>query len=397
MAPTGSISRLRLLTLVACVVLIITSLRAQDPGADASETSATSHREVSAAEIAAAQTLGETLGIAEWLGPLAPVGLSPFFGITCLSGMSLWGKGWVSADNPLLGQHSPLNNSVVFFTFLVLTLVTSAPRLTKVSKPVAQALDQVEAWAGIITMIALKVILAAGHSEPAAEVQLGAMSLTVDALLIIAAAINILVINAVKFFFEVLIWITPVPAIDAAFEVANKLICGLLMAIYGVSPSAATALNLIILGASLLVFRWIYRRQLFFRTILVDALWSMIAPPKTVSTSGVTVFPVADFGPFAARTRCVLSKSEGGWVLRNPRWLRPDVIVELDDTRCSAEMRRGYFSNSIRLSGDNNVTLTFSRYYNNRLQELADTIGVSFGAVEAGAVAAPAGLKAELG
>ena len=40
---------------------------------------------ISEAEIVAAQQFGQTLSIAEWLGPMAPVALSPFFGITCLS------------------------------------------------------------------------------------------------------------------------------------------------------------------------------------------------------------------------------------------------------------------------------------------------------------------------
>lgn len=78
---------------------------------------------LSAAEIATAQQFGRNLSVAEWLGPLAPVALSPFFGIACLSGMALFGGSWVSAGNPLLGTGSPLHNPGVFWAFLVLTLI----------------------------------------------------------------------------------------------------------------------------------------------------------------------------------------------------------------------------------------------------------------------------------
>jgi len=81
-------------------------------------------------DIAASSAFAESLGIADWLGPLAPVALSPFFGVTCLSGLALWGPEWVT-DNALLGKAGPLQNETLFFIFLALTLLTSLPRLTK--------------------------------------------------------------------------------------------------------------------------------------------------------------------------------------------------------------------------------------------------------------------------
>ena len=106
---------------------------------------------VTTPEIVAGQQLVNTLSIAQWLGPLAPVALSPFFGITCLSGLSLYG-GKFAQHNPLLGAHSPLHNPAVFWTFLTLTILTSVPRFTKVSKPFSQAVDRLEAYSGIVTM-----------------------------------------------------------------------------------------------------------------------------------------------------------------------------------------------------------------------------------------------------
>ncbi len=40
---------------------------------------------LSEAQIASASEFGRQLGAVDWLGPLAPIALSPFFGMACLS------------------------------------------------------------------------------------------------------------------------------------------------------------------------------------------------------------------------------------------------------------------------------------------------------------------------
>ena len=76
---------------------------------------------------------------AEWLGPLAPIAISPFFGITILAGISQFGGSWV--ENSFISNNPVLSNPAVFWVFLCLTIMTSLPRFTKVSKPAAQAID----------------------------------------------------------------------------------------------------------------------------------------------------------------------------------------------------------------------------------------------------------------
>lgn len=378
---------------IAVACLLFSPAMAQEPPESKSQKG-----DFSAADVAAYQQFGQTLGVADWLGPLAPVALSPFFGILCLSAMSLYGGGWISAENAFLGDASPLHSPAIFWTFLVLTLITSIPRLTKVSKPFAQAVDQIEAWAGIITLLALKLMM--GAEAPAPEqlsiVELGIASATMSTLLMIAAAINIFVINTVKFFFEVLIWITPIPTIDAIFEVANKSVCAALMAIYGYSPAIATGINLVMFVAAAFVFSWVYRREVFFRTTLLDAVWAFIAPPKSVTEPDLVVFPARDIGPFPARTRCRLRKTESGWSLVQQRFLRSDLLVEIATSDCTAELDAGFFTNSIKLNGTPAGELSFSRWYNGCLPELADAMGARLNEQDAAEIADRSGLRAEL-
>ena len=108
-------------------------------------------------DLAAIDQISTVTQASEWLGPLAPIAISPFFGITILAGVSQFGGNWplpqsMISDNPVLG------NPYLFWTFLCLTILTSVPRFTKVSKPFAQAIDQLETYAGIITIVLIRVL-----------------------------------------------------------------------------------------------------------------------------------------------------------------------------------------------------------------------------------------------
>jgi len=221
----------------------------------------------------------------------------------------------------------------LFCVFAVLALLTSLPRLSKVSKPFAQAMDQLEAYAVIVILLAIKLTASYGGSPVGAEgadlavhftpgadsavvFQAGVLSVTANGLLMIAMVINLLVINSVKFFFECLVWLTPFPTVDAIFEACNKALCAALMAVYAFSPTLATVINLVILFVALILFRWVGRRVRFYRMMLLDPvlarLWSGYGQP---SESGLMVFPKETCGPFPAKSCLRLVAEEEGWRL----------------------------------------------------------------------------------
>jgi hypothetical protein len=151
-----------------------------------------------------ASRFAEQVSNVEWLAPLAPIALSPFFGLTLLSGLACYGPDWLP-DNPLLSERSPFSDPRFFWIFLVLTVVTSLPRFSKVSKPIAQFADFLETWSAIIILVALRLFtLTAENQEPDVAVQAGILSMSWQGLLIVAMVINLIVINSVKFFFEFL-------------------------------------------------------------------------------------------------------------------------------------------------------------------------------------------------
>jgi hypothetical protein len=258
-------------------------------------------------DLATAAELGRQIGMLDWLGPLAPVALSPFFGITCLSGLAIWGPDWLPGKNTLLASPV-LQNPAVFTSFLILTVLTSLPRLTKVSKPFVQAVDRLEAYAAIIVLIVVKFMgNATGSSTVDEPLAAGLGSFSMDLLLCFAAGLNVLVINAIKFFFEMLIWLIPFPMIDAMFEAANKTLCAALMTLYAFSPLMATLVNLLLFAASAVVFRWVYRRLTYYREMLSEPLLTRLLGPKG-GVERIVLFPLSGWEPFPARAKLALIK-----------------------------------------------------------------------------------------
>ena len=315
----------------------------------------------------------------EWLGPLAPIAISPFFGLACLCAMSQYGESL--PFNSFISDNPVLQNPAVLWTFVILTIVTSLPRLTKVSKPVAQAIDQLEAWSGIITILILR--FAASSVDPASEtalvavpmLQCGVLSMSADVLFSIAAIANILVINTVKFFFEVSVWLIPFPFVDAMLEAANKSVCAGLMAVYAWSPFWATVLNGVIFLACVFAFRWVKRQVTYMRSILFDPLRALVQKSYGLpKTKELTVFPQKEIGPFVARQRLQLIDRGENWELLQRRLLFPSRGYMISKSDNAMQIDPGLIVNRILVSGD---TLLFTRRHNDHLPELAKMIGAS--------------------
>lgn len=313
-------------------------------------------------DLARASEIGATIATADWLGPMAPVALSPFFGVALLSGLAQFGPDALVGQNSLLEANSPLHSPWIFGTFATLAVLTSLPRLTKVSKPIAGVLDQFEAYSSIITLVAVRVLAGDNGGEGAGlTVALaGIGSFSLEAVLAVAAAVNVLVINAVKFVFEFAIWVTPVPFLDACFEAANKAVVAGLMGLYVFSPVLATGVNLLLFLAAGVAFLWARRQIVFLRTILLGRVMSLFFRGQPPTEPTFTVFPREAFGPFAARERLTLSRTDEGYVLSRRSWPGKVTEVEIPAVR-GHRVEPGWVADAVIFNSDPSVPLLLSK------------------------------------
>lgn len=304
-----------------------------------------------------AMAISDKVKATEWLGALGPVAVSPFFGLTCLSAIAILGEDRLPPDHYLRRASTPLRNPLVLLTFLLLTILTSIPKFSKVSKPFAQAVDQLETYSAIVILLVIRVlggIELSGGEEPqiamAVVHKAGVIEFSVEALLMIATVANIVVINSVKFFFEIMIWITPIPLIDAMFEASSKAVCVGLAALYAYSPAIATIVNLSMLACCLVVFAWVKRREIYYRTILFDfarSWWNRSSSPPP--NDKLIVFPKDRIENIPPMAKCELSKSPDGWLLHMPRWFRKPAEHRWNSD--SVQIEVGMLKNKLIVNG----------------------------------------------
>ncbi len=258
--------------------------------------------------------ISQQISTVEWLGPLAPIALSPFFGMACLSGIATYGPEWLQQRSGIFGESSPMHNPILFWTMVVLTIISSLPRISKVSKPVAMAIDKLEAYSVVVIVILMRMFATndSGDQESASLVvtpylTAGVFSIPIDLALAIASAINILVINGVKLFCELAIWLTPIPLVDAAVEVFNKGLCVGLMSLYCWSPLVATIINLCLLAICATVYFWTQRRIVYYLDLMAGPFLKSWVPWCFSSNSdGETVFLSERWNGIPSSRDCVL-------------------------------------------------------------------------------------------
>jgi hypothetical protein len=332
-----------------------------------------------------AEQLSRQVSTAEWLGPLASIALSPYFGITCLAGMAQFGEGTFLESNGLISQNRVLKSPYVFWIFLFLTVATSLPRLTKISKPIAQVLDRVETYSAIITLIVIRLAATETTTEPEVAgngtnfvVAAGVISWTFDGLMLIAAAINVMVISTVRFVCELLVWLSPFPAVDAVFELGNKTVAAGLMALYSYSPLLALMVNVLFFAACAAVYLPVHRRAVYLRSLMVDPVLVMAFPQMAQLRGGeMVVFNKHPLGGFPALSKLYLRRCEDGWILRRPGWLVGSTEIQLASDTGPMLLESGFLVNRIRLTHRDDAVLIFSRRYNRCLEDVCNALALT--------------------
>jgi hypothetical protein len=333
-------------------------------------------QDLSPMELAGAAQLSQQIATTDWLGPLSAVALSPFFGITCLSGLALWGQEWIPW-NTLLSADSPLRSEPLFWSFAALTVLTSLPRLMKVSKPIAQLADRLETYAAIVTLVCIRLTAASAAPEAAGgPMTAGIGGSIIDLVMIVAMGLNLIVVSAVRAFFEFVCWLMPIPLVDAACEGANKTIVAALMGLYAFSPLLATIVNMTLLFLAAIVFRWVYRRVRYLRAMSIDLtlpmVWSGYGVWKNQPLRGF----VTD-GPrgWPQRSCVTIDTLDDRWQITLARWLAAPRRIELPRGAFRARIKRGLLKHQLSFEGESTFRFAISRRFDKHLDQIAQTIG----------------------
>ncbi|MEM9943210.1 MAG: hypothetical protein AAF939_16725, partial [Planctomycetota bacterium] len=137
-------------------------------------------------------------------------------------------------------------------------------------------------------------------------------------------------------------------------------------------------LNGFIFVCCLVVFRWVSRQTNYFRHVIIDPIWTVLKPDYgKLCDDCLIVFPLFRLGPFPAKSKLKLQKTETGFQLSNAVWFLPANTLVIESVG-TVTLTKGLLVNSINLELDNENRLLISRRYNDELEQVCQEFGLDF-------------------
>jgi hypothetical protein len=294
---------------------------------------------------------GVTQVIQQVVGPMPGIASAPFLGLAALSGLALLAdtdyartsdNGFVRAvcDNSMVQEAQKYSSLTVFLLLSGLALLTYLASSGKIRGIVGKMLRATEDGVVTPTYALLSLGAFTGLSvvgQPAfAEMGLGLPSAI---LLAFGVALGLAAMTTVRFAFDVLIWLSPVPLVDFLFETAKNVFSVGLLVLYLFFPGFATAVAVVFLVVSLFLYGWAIRVVGFsFRIVLrpvlarlVPALRTGLLDPRSAAHAGAPEARIAT--PAAALGVPGFSKRQVGTLLLTPDGLSFSARPLLGRTR----------------------------------------------------------------
>lgn len=284
----------------------------------------------------------------EVFGPVLPIALSPFFGVTLTSLASVLAAEGVF-ENEFLATHPVLSNWYVFSIFLILTILTALPRYTKITGQLGLFIAKIEDYAGLIILLIIQItpsIFNPIQAEQTTVYQAGMIDFSYASLIATLSVINMYVIKVVRYFFDLLIYVSPIPAIDAAFDTIKKSFIIFLILVYAINPVVAFVINVIFFITSAIMFRWVNRRAVYFENIYVNPLKAKILKrypslvdenlPRKIAQKhdflqfAIKAFPLQRMGTFKRKMKCWLISDNNSLFLYKNRFLLKPRVLDLN-------------------------------------------------------------------
>jgi hypothetical protein len=219
------------------------------------------------------------------LTALVPLGISPFLALG-LFGAAARYTGFVLP--PSLGV---LAHPAVWGGLLALAVLLKVGRSLKLTKPFAEMAGTTESLAAMVTFA---MMILNGHTAAAAGGPIGLQEASVlgTTALVLAAGTGLAAVTLVRMGLDLLTWLSPIPLIDAALQLAKLVVTAVLVAVAIFFPALAVPVNVALLFATVLASRWLLRVTRFAVAVLWDrAVGTFDQPAVAVVEDGVGPVP----------------------------------------------------------------------------------------------------------
>ncbi|MEO1053295.1 MAG: hypothetical protein AAFX87_21865 [Bacteroidota bacterium] len=300
-------------------------------------------------------------GIVDWVSLLSPTAISPFWTLFLTSLASNTG---LATD--YVATHPFLGSSIIMVLSGLLVLVTTIPNLSKVSKPLGLTANYLEDKSGYIIygLILLAPYLAGVGETPEEQttVKLAFLDVPFVVVLFAVAAIPyLLVVMTVRYFLEVLIFLSPIPLLDAFFDFLKKSFTVGLVVTYFIFPPLAFVFAILIFLVALVLFRRSRRVTTYFQYIYVNPLIiKLFGRKKELISSKLPTRLKRKYPGIKLALECLNMQKTGELKPKNRIWL-----ISADEGIVVCHISTFGGNKAVKLSGEGTSSLTIGHdlYY----------------------------------
>lgn len=346
---------------------------------------------LTAQEEVAVETLDHNIEFVEMISTVSPVAVNPYlavFGTAVLSKMGF--------HNDYIHNHPFYNNWFIVclfgFLFAFTAIIGTFVKTNQVTGIIGNAEDFLETKASVLINLIVVVLPTFLNQDPVMQqtvVKAGFIILSLKVvLLLLITTYFIVVISTVRYFIDLLVFLSPFPLVDSILNLGKMGFTFGLVLLSTFYPIAGFVLTIIIFLISLLFYRRARRSIQRFKYLVLYPLYNMWRHKEKILTNGeqlsILVYNKTKYGKMKAG-RIVRLEKEGErlFISRRKYFFFPHK-VELDLN--GAFIKKGVLFSSITDS-DQTVNLLLSRSYKKHYIEIAAQLNIEYSEPENAAAA----------
>lgn len=314
------------------------------------------------------------------LAQVSSMSINPYTAVFFTSICSKFG-----IHNDYVKTHPFYNNWIVVslfgFLFLFTLIVRPTLAISKFTNVLKLADEYLEDKATLVingVIVILPIILNNNPSNDEVVIQAGIFSLDFKSILIlVATTYYLIVVLAVKYFIDLLIFISPIPLIDSLLEIFKITLTIILVFISIYSPIVSFIISLIFFIISFFIFRKAKRFTDKVKYLFIYPVFDLMKDSSKIlydkeNNISIKVLLRNKINKFKKGKILKLIKYKNGFGLEQKRFLRPNKIETFDIINCDVILTD--FNTTITTKSGNTIIL--NRSFNKHIDFLSKEFDV---------------------
>lgn len=326
------------------------------------------------------ETLHQNSSLIDQFAQLAPMGINPYITIFLTS---LCAK--IGFHNDFVSTNPFFNNWFILILFGILFLFTALVgtvfKTNKATAPIGLADNYLSNHAALIIngfMMLAPTIFSDNPDHNEIVYQASFLSVSLKTVLVLSISMYFLIIvMTVRFFIDILIFLSPIPLIDSALEIFKIVLSIVFVIISIVSPITSVVISVFMFLIAFLFYRRSVRLVTKTKYLIVYPILNAFRKKEKIMTNGtslsILVYTNKNTSKLKKGKIVRLEERDNVFFLVKKRFLFPDIEEKISLENCFLSQNH---LDSILTNESGNLSLILNRSYHKFIDELAESLTI---------------------